>query len=461
MLELFNSLNATLQPVTKSEDGKTRIYVCGVTVYDLCHIGHARSMVVFDAYVRYLRSLGREVEYVCNITDVDDKIIARAESNNESTEDLTARMIDKMHADLDALGLNRPDHEPRATQYIAEMIAMIEDLIAKDYAYAAGNGDICFAVRNFKDYGKLSHRKLDDLISGARVAVDAGKRDPADFVLWKLAKAGEPAWDSPWGAGRPGWHMECSAMSEALLHSSVDIHGGGMDLKFPHHENEIAQSEAFCGHEHVKLWMHIGLVNIDNEKMSKSLNNFVTIEQALQDNSAEVLRYLLLSSHYRSPVNYSNSQLQAAKQSLSRLYGALDGLDLSVAALDDNGSIDAFNAALAKDFNIPEALAVCFDMARTINKLKDAGEYGKASAQAVLMQQLLQPLNLLQGNIKTFLSKGGINEEEIKELIDKRTIARKNKDWSQSDQIRDKLLAMGVELLDNPQGTDWRYTGDN
>ena len=322
-------------------------------------------------------------------------------------------------------------------------------------------GDICFAVRNFKDYGKLSHRKLDDLISGARVAVDAGKRDPADFVLWKLAKAGEPAWDSPWGAGRPGWHMECSAMSEALLHSSVDIHGGGMDLKFPHHENEIAQSEAFCGHEHVKLWMHIGLVNIDNEKMSKSLNNFVTIEQALQDNSAEVLRYLLLSSHYRSPVNYSNTQLQAAKQSLSRLYGALDGLDLSVVPEANNAVVDAFNAALAKDFNIPEALAVCFDMARTINKLKDAGEHSKASAQAVLMQQLLQPLNLLQGNIKTFLSKGGINEDQINNLIKERTIARQNRDWKKSDQIRDDLLAIGVELLDNPQGTGWRYTGDN
>ncbi len=373
MLRIFNSLTRQKEEFRPIEPGKARMYVCGMTVYDHCHVGHARVMVVFDVVLRWLRDKGYDVTYVRNITDIDDKIIRRADENGEDFRELTKRCIQAMHEDLDALGILPPTHEPRATEAMADMIAMIQTLLDKSYAYVGATGDVYYDVSRFDHYGQLANKKLDDLRSGARVEVEEAKDDPLDFVLWKAAKPGEPSWPSPWGAGRPGWHIECSAMSTRCLGEHFDIHGGGMDLKFPHHENEIAQSEAASGQRYVNLWMHNGFVQVDDEKMSKSLGNFFTVREVLQRYPPEVVRLFILTSHYRGPLNYSEENLEHAKASLTRLYTALRGLPAPDAQVDV-GWRDRFELAMDDDFNTPEALAVLFDLARAINRLRVENE---------------------------------------------------------------------------------------
>ncbi len=457
MLKLYNSLTRQKEEFKPLQPGKVGMYVCGVTIYDLCHIGHGRTFVAFDMIVRYLRYRGYEVNFQRNITDVDDKIIKRAAENNESCEALTERLIGEMHSDFDALNMQRPDFEPRATLHIAEIIEMVERLIERNHAYIAADGDVLFSVASFPEYGRLSGQNLDQLQAGARVEVDENKRDPMDFVLWKMSKPGEPTWDSPWGPGRPGWHIECSAMNSKHLGEHFDIHGGGSDLQFPHHENEIAQS--CCAHDtpYVNYWMHTGMVMVDKEKMSKSLDNFFTIRDVLAHYEPTTVRYFLLSGHYRSQLNYSEDNLKQAKAALERLYTALKGLDLTVEAAPATEFVAKFTEAMDDDFNTPEAYSVLFEMVREINRLK-ADDLAAASALGVSMKQLADVLGILDQDVDAFFKGEGSDDEvaQIEALIAERNRARAEKDWAAADVARDGLNALGVVLEDGPQGTTWR-----
>lgn len=457
MLKLYNSLTRQKEEFKPLQPGKVGMYVCGVTIYDLCHIGHGRTFVSFDMIVRYLRYSGYEVNFLRNITDVDDKIIKRAAENNESCESLTERLIGEMYRDFDALNMKRPDFEPRATLHIPEIIEMVERLIERDHAYIADDGDVLFSVSSFPEYGRLSGQNLDQLQAGARVEVDENKRDPMDFVLWKMSKPGEPTWDSPWGPGRPGWHIECSAMNSKHLGEHFDIHGGGSDLQFPHHENEIAQS--CCAHDtpYVNYWMHTGMVMVDKEKMSKSLNNFFTIRDVLGHYDPSTVRYFLLSGHYRSQLNYSEDNLKQAKAALERLYTALKGLDLTVDAAPAQEFVAKFKAAMDDDFNTPEAYSVLFDMVREINRLK-VDDMAAASALGVSMKQLADVLGILDQDVDAFFKGEGSDDEvaQIEALIAERNRARTEKDWAAADVARDGLNALGVILEDGPEGTTWR-----
>jgi len=457
MLKIFNSLTKSKQEFKPINPGKVSLYVCGVTVYDYSHIGHARSSIVFDVIVRYLRFRGFEVTYVHNITDIDDKIINRAKENNETYESLTSRFIDALHEDERALNIQKPDHEPRATEFIPQIVELIQKLIDKEFAYVADNGDVCFAVRKFKDYGKLTHRDIEDLIAGARVEISEAKRDPLDFLLWKMAKPDEPKWDSPWGEGRPGWHIECSAMSSFLLGQPFDIHGGGMDLKFPHHENEIAQSEAANDVDFTKIWMHVGLLQINKEKMSKSLKNFITIREVLKEHDSEIIRYFMISGHYRSPVNYAKDTLDQIYNSLASLYTALRGLPEANAVAPDH-YMQHFHEAMDDDFNTPEALAVLFDMAHEINRLKEQNKIQDAAQLAMTLKQLGGIFNILQNDPEQFLQRdiADADIEKINQLIAERTDARTQKNWTKSDEIRDQLSTMGIAIEDGSSGTTWR-----
>ncbi|GIU26324.1 cysteine--tRNA ligase [Shewanella hafniensis] len=457
MLKIYNSITRQKQEFKPITPGKIGMYVCGVTIYDLCHIGHGRTFVSFDMIVRYLRYAGYEVNFQRNITDVDDKIIKRANENNESCEALTERLIGEMHQDFDALNMLRPDFEPRATLHIAEIIDMVELLLARGHAYVASDGDVLFSVASYPDYGRLSGQNLDQLQAGARVEVDETKQNPMDFVLWKMSKPGEPTWESPWGPGRPGWHIECSAMNSKHLGLHFDIHGGGSDLQFPHHENEIAQS--CCAHDtpYVNYWMHTGMVMVDREKMSKSLGNFFTIRDVLGHYDAETVRYFLLSGHYRSQLNYSEDNLKQARSALERLYTAIKDVDLTVAAAQAEEFIAKFKAAMDDDFNTPEAYSVLFDMVRDINRLK-LTDMAQASALAVTLKQLADVLGLLSQEPEAFFQGGGSDDEvaEIEALIVERNRARTEKDWAAADVARNRLNELGVELEDGPSGTTWR-----
>ncbi|MBP6517839.1 MULTISPECIES: cysteine--tRNA ligase [unclassified Shewanella] len=457
MLKIYNSITRQKQEFKPINPGKIGMYVCGVTIYDLCHIGHGRTFVSFDMIVRYLRYAGYEVNFQRNITDVDDKIIKRANENNESCEALTERLIGEMHQDFDALNMLRPDFEPRATLHIAEIIDMVELLLARGHAYVASDGDVLFSVASYPDYGRLSGQNLDQLQAGARVEVDETKQNPMDFVLWKMSKPGEPTWESPWGPGRPGWHIECSAMNSKHLGLHFDIHGGGSDLQFPHHENEIAQS--CCAHDtpYVNYWMHTGMVMVDREKMSKSLGNFFTIRDVLGHYDAETVRYFLLSGHYRSQLNYSEDNLKQARSALERLYTAIKDVDLTVAAAPAEEFVAKFKAAMDDDFNTPEAYSVLFDMVREINRLK-LTDMAQASALAVTLKQLADVLGLLSQEPEAFFQGGGSDDEvaEIEALIVERNRARTEKDWAAADVARNRLDILGVVLEDGPSGTTWR-----
>ncbi len=454
-LQIFNSLTKSKQVFKPIVDGEIGLYVCGITVYDYCHIGHARAAIVFDMMTRYLRSQGFKVTYVRNITDIDDKIIRRAQQNEEAVDALVARFIDAMHDDEKALGILPPDHEPRATQHMEQILWLIEELIAKGFAYIADNGDVCFAVRRFDEYGKLSHRKLDDLLTGVRVEVNQAKEDPLDFVLWKAAKPDEPSWSAPWGDGRPGWHIECSAMSTEQLGQPFDIHGGGLDLKFPHHENEIAQSEAAMETPLSNYWMHVGLLEVDGEKMSKSLNNFFTIREVLAKYHREELRYFMLASHYRSAVNYSEANLTAAKQSLTTLYTALRDLPVVAEKHTDEFS-SQFKAAMDDDFNTSVALSVLFEMAREINRLRSTAKLDKAAAIAAGLTRLAEVFGILQEKPDVYLQGDEAISQQVDQLITDRNKARELKDWQRADEIRDQLTKMGVLIEDGDGGTRWR-----
>jgi cysteinyl-tRNA synthetase len=473
-LVVYDSLTARKQPLQPLVAGKLGMYVCGMTVYDYCHIGHARVMVAFDMVVRWLSQLGYDVNYVRNITDIDDKIIARAIENNEDIGTLTQRFTKAMHDDAATLGCLSPDAEPRATDHIDEMQQMITTLIEGDYAYAADNGDVYYAVDSFADYGKLSKRKLNEMQAGSRVEVENIKRNPFDFVLWKAAKAGEPQWTSPWGQGRPGWHIECSAMSTKCLGNTFDIHGGGHDLQFPHHENEIAQSEAATGCEYANNWMHVGFINVDGEKMSKSLGNFFTIREVTNKYHPETVRFFLLSSHYRSQVNFSDSALNEAHNSLSRLYNAL-----RIAEQQKNQALEAdqelinqayqsaagqdFIAAMNDDFNSSAAISVLFSLASEVNKAAKAEDTDKAWQLAQQLRALSKSLNILQQPPKQFLqavigekSENGLSDDAIDALIAERGDAKANKDYARADEIRMQLKEAGIELEDSSAGTTWR-----
>jgi cysteinyl-tRNA synthetase len=458
MLQIYNSLTRRKEPFRPIEPGKLRMYVCGMTVYDYCHLGHARVWVVFDVAVRYLRSRGLEVTYVRNITDIDDKIIARAAEHGESVDALTGRFIAAMHEDAAALDVLEPDLEPRATESMDAIIAMIEELIERRHAYQSEGGDVYYDVSSFPEYGRLSGKAIAELRAGARVEVNEAKDDPLDFVLWKAAKAGEPSWDSPWGPGRPGWHIECSAMSTQHLGNHFDIHGGGMDLQFPHHENEIAQSEGANGEPFVNCWMHNGFVRVDEEKMSKSLGNFFTVREVLERYAPEEVRYFIVSSHYRSPLNYGDEQLDKARAALKRLYTALRGLPAAEEA--EGGDYEArFNTAMDDDFNTPEALSVLFDLAHAINRERSR-DPGRAAALAVLLRRLGTVLGLLQADPEAYLQagvgEGAPEDAQIEALIAQRRRAREARDFAEADRIRDALAAQGVVLEDGPEGTTWR-----
>lgn len=456
-LSLYNTLSKAKEPFQPLVGNQVRMYVCGMTVYDFCHIGHARVMVAFDVIARWLRQRGYELTYVRNITDIDDKIIRRAQENGEPFDALTERMIAAMHEDEARLSVLRPDVEPRATGHIAGMHAMIQTLIDKGFAYAPGNGDIYYRVGKFVGYGKLSRKKIEDLRIGARIEVDESKEDPLDFVLWKAAKPGEPSWESPWGAGRPGWHIECSVMSTCCLGETFDIHGGGPDLVFPHHENEIAQSEAATGKPYAATWMHAGAVRVDGEKMSKSLGNFFTIREVLEKYHPEVVRFLLVSSHYRSPINYSEDNLKEAKGALERFYTALRGLP-EVEAAGGEAFAERFAAAMDDDFNTPEAVAVLFEMAREVNRLREA-DLQAAATLAAKLRELAGLLGVLQLEPDAFLQAGAagkVDAAQVEALIQARLEARTAKNWAESDRIRDELTAMGVVLEDGKGGTTWR-----
>jgi len=456
MLKIYNTLARDKQDFKPIEANKVRMYVCGMTVYDYCHLGHARVMVVFDMVYRWLKASGYEVTYVRNITDIDDKIIKRAAENKESIHALTQRFIAAMHEDADALGVQRPDFEPRATQFIPQMLEMIETLEKNGLAYQAADGDVNYAVRKFDGYGKLSGKSLEDLRAGERVEVDSNKHDPLDFVLWKHAKDGEAdevKWDSKWGKGRPGWHIECSAMGSELLGKHFDIHGGGADLQFPHHENEIAQSEGAHGCQYVNYWMHNGFVRVDNEKMSKSLGNFFTIRDVLKKYDAEVVRFFILRAHYRSPLNYSDQHLDDAKGALTRLYTALKSVS-GAAVVDWNEShAQRFKSAMDDDFNTPEAVAVLFDLANEVNRTQSAQAASRLKALAGVLGLLQRaPQQFLQGSTTA----GGLDDATIEAQIAARLAAKKARDFATADRIRKELLEMGIVLEDTPQGTNWR-----
>lgn len=456
-LAIYNTLSKTKELFKPLVDNQVRMYVCGMTVYDFCHIGHARVMVAFDVVSRWLRHRGYDVTYVRNITDIDDKIIRRANENGEPFEALVERMIAAMHEDEARLSVLRPDLEPRATQHIDGMFRMIQTLIDKGYAYAPGNGDVYYRVGKFEGYGKLSRRKIEDLKIGARIEVDEAKEDPLDFVLWKGAKPGEPSWQSPWGAGRPGWHIECSVMSTCCLGDTFDIHGGGPDLVFPHHENEIAQSEAATGKPYANAWMHAGAVRVDGEKMSKSLGNFFTIREVLEKYHPEVVRYLLVSSHYRSPINYSEDSLREAKGALERFYNGLKGLP-EAAVHGGEAFEERFVAAMDDDFNTPEACAVLFEMVREVNRLREI-DVQAAAGLAARLKALAGLLGVLQLEPDAFLqagAEGKVDAAAVEALIAARLQARVEKNWAESDRIRDQLTAMGVVLEDGKGGTTWR-----
>ncbi|AIR90953.1 cysteine--tRNA ligase [Pseudomonas cremoricolorata] len=457
MLTVYNTLSKQKEAFKPLDGNKVRMYVCGMTVYDYCHLGHGRSMVAFDLVTRWLRKSGYELTYVRNITDIDDKIINRANDNGERFDELTARMIDAMHEDERRLNILPPDQEPRATDHIPGMHAMIQTLIDKGYAYAPGNGDVYYRVGKFVGYGKLSRRKIEDLRIGARIEVGEAKQDPLDFVLWKGAKPGEPSWESPWGAGRPGWHIECSVMSTCCLGESFDIHGGGSDLEFPHHENEIAQSEAATGKPYANAWMHCGMIRINGEKMSKSLNNFFTIRDVLAKYHPEVVRYLLVASHYRSAINYSEDSLRDAKGALERFYHALRGLP-RVAAQGGEAFVERFATAMNDDFGTPEACAVLFDLVREINRLRDSDPQA-AAGLAGRLRELGDVLGVLQLDADAFLragAEGKVDAAEVEALIAARLQARSEKNWAESDRIRDQLTALGVVLEDSKGTTTWR-----
>ncbi|MEX1199272.1 MAG: cysteine--tRNA ligase [Methylophaga sp.] len=460
MLKVHNTLTRQKETFKPLREGKVNMYVCGMTVYDLCHVGHARVMVVFDVVTRYLRASGYDVTYIRNITDIDDKIIQRAAENGETITELTERFIAEMHHDADALGVLRPDVEPKATASMPAIIRMIETLITKGFAYAADNGDVYYDVSVFDGYGKLSGRHIEELRSGERVAINEAKTDPLDFVLWKAAKLGEPAWDSPWGNGRPGWHIECSAMSAECLGEHFDIHGGGMDLQFPHHENEIAQSEAAHGCQSVNYWMHNGFVRIDDEKMSKSLGNFFTVREVLAKYPAEAIRFFILSSHYRSPLNYAEDQLEQAKTAVTRFYHSLRGVtaktDLSWQ--EDTEFAPRFREAMDDDFNTALALSVLGDVRQALNLALEAEESEKAAYLAGLLRSMGDILGLLQQDADAFLTSGDddIDAAKIEQLIADRHAARNAKDWAKADEIRDTITGMGIVLEDEAGKTVWR-----
>lgn len=453
-LRIHNTLTRDLQAFSPIDPGHVRMYVCGMTVYDLCHLGHARSMLAFDVVQRWLRTSGYKVTYVRNITDIDDKIIRRAVENGESIRNLTDRMIAALHEDADALGVQRPTHEPRATEYVPQMLKMIGTLEAHGLAYRAGNGDVNYSVRKFPHYGQLSGKSLDELRAGERVAVADGKEDPLDPVLWKSAKASEPddaKWPSEFGPGRPGWHIECSAMACELLGDTFDIHGGGADLQFPHHETEIAQSEGATGKTFARVWMHNGFINVDNEKMSKSLGNFFTIRDVLKVFDAETIRFFVVRAHYRSPLGYSDAHLQDARNGLRRLYTALDLVaPAPLSAIDWSLPHAArFKAAMDEDFGTPDAVAVLFDLAGEVNRSRSAEAAG-------LLKALGGCIGLLQDEPRAFLQAGStVDEAQIRRLIDQRAEAKKARDFALADRIRDDLLAQGIVLKDSAAGTTW------
>ncbi|MFH7043470.1 cysteine--tRNA ligase [Paucibacter sp. JuS9] len=453
-LRIYNTLTRAVEPFAPIEPGHARMYVCGMTIYDLCHVGHARMMMAFDVVQRWLKASGFKVTYVRNITDIDDKIIKRAVERGMSIRALTDEMIAAMHRDIGALGVERPTHEPRATEYVPQMLSMISTLEGKGLAYRASNGDVNYAVRKFEGYGKLSGKSLDDLRAGERIAVDEGKLDPLDFVLWKAAKPSEPAdakYEGEFGAGRPGWHIECSAMSCALLGERFDIHGGGMDLQFPHHENEIAQSEGALGHPFVNTWMHNGFLNVDNEKMSKSLGNFFTIQDVLKKFDGETLRYFMLRTHYRSPFNFSDAHLDDARSALRRLYTALDGVgEVEAGEIDwRHPQAAAFKVAMDDDFNTPGAIAQLFELATEVNRSRSLDD-------ARLLKSLGATLGVLQQSPKAYLQAGsGLDEAAIQAQIDARAAAKAAKNFAKADRIRKELSAQGIELKDTPQGTSW------
>ena len=460
MLKIYNTLTNQKEVFKPIDPSKVGIYVCGMTVYDFCHMGHARVLVMFDVITRHLRRNFKDVKYIRNITDIDDKIISRAIENNEDIFSLTKRFIDAMHEDEIALGVISPDIEPKATDSIEQMINMIELLIKNRLAYQGKNGDVFYSVRKFKNYGKLSGKNLDDLESGARVNIESNKEDPLDFVLWKMAKPNEPKWPSPWGDGRPGWHIECSAMSTHFIDDHFDIHGGGMDLTFPHHENEIAQSEGATGCKFVNTWMHVGFVNINDEKMSKSLNNFFTIRDILEKYDGETLRYFLISSHYRSPLNFSSTNIDSAKSALKRLYTATRGLSDNVGInYVSNNNLDyedRFNSALNDDFNTPIAISILFEIAKQIN-VERLNDLKKANALSQLLKKLANFLGILEYDADEYLKQGSeLSENEILDKISKREQARLSKDFAMSDQVRDELLEFGIILEDTADGTTWR-----
>lgn len=460
MIRIYNTLTQQKETFTPIEPGKVRMYVCGMTVYDFCHLGHARVLVAFDVVTRYLRNRGYDVTYVRNITDIDDKILRRAEENGEPFTELTDRMIAAMHEDEARLGVLTPSAEPRATDYIDDIIAMINTLIDSDHAYAADNGDVYFAVESFESYGKLSKKKLEDLLAGARVDVEQAKRSPADFALWKAAGEGEVSWPSPWGNGRPGWHIECSAMSTRCLGDTFDIHGGGPDLLFPHHENEIAQSECATGHTFVNTWMHAGAIRVNKEKMSKSLGNFFTIREILETYSPEVVRFFLVSSHYRSQVDYSEDNLAEAERSLARLYHALRGVE--PATPEDVPETDydrRFVELMDDDFNCAGAISILHAVANDINHHRREGREDEAKAAAAVMVRLGDVLGLLQQDPDAFFQSdtgGELSAENIEAQIQARADARKAKDFAGADRIRDELAEQGITLDDSREGTSWR-----
>ena len=456
---IYNTYTQQKEEFKPIDDGKVRIYVCGLTTYDYCHLGHARMLVAFDVIVRYLRARGFKVTYVRNITDIDDKILARAAENNELFSELTDRFIKAMHEDEQALGIFPPDQEPRATGHIDQIISMIETLIEKEFAYQAANGDVYFSVVRFPGYGKLSKKNTDDLIDGARIEIGELKKDPRDFVLWKPSKDNEIGWDSPWGYGRPGWHIECSAMSTCALGDNFDIHGGGSDLMFPHHENEIAQSEAATGTRFANVWIHNGPLRIDNEKMSKSLGNFFTVREVLKYYDAEVIRHLLVASHYRSPINYSEQSLQQSASALERFYISLEDLDISGAKYLTNSRFEkAFYQAMDDDFNTPEAFSVMFEMVKEINKHKTK-DRAYANQLGALLIRLGGILGFLQNEPSKFLRSAvsvEVDFQEIERMIAAREQARADKDWKRADEIRDQLATMKVVVEDGDEGSSWR-----
>lgn len=461
MLKIYNTLTKNKEEFVPIVPGRIGMYVCGVTIYDLCHIGHARTFVCFDVIVRYLRFRGFEVKYVRNITDIDDKIIRRAAENGETIKELTDRMAVCMHEDFDALGILRPDIEPKATENIDEIIHIVKLLVDQGYAYEADNGDVMFAVDTFSDYGRLSGQNLEKLQAGARVDVENSKRNPMDFVLWKKSKPGEPMWESPWGPGRPGWHIECSAMNSKYLGTHFDIHGGGSDLMFPHHENEIAQSCCAFHDTYVNTWIHSGMVMINKEKMSKSLGNFFTIRDVLNEYDGETVRFFLMSGQYRSALNYSQENLELARTGLTRLYTSLADVP-AVPYSEESGAsyVEKFTAAMDDDFNTPEAYSILFDLAREINRLK-ASEPEEAAKLAAVLKKLGSVLGILQQEPSVFLKAGrkaGDDGEtaKIEALIEERRNAKKNKDWAKADAVRNELQSMGIIIEDGPNGTTWR-----